>query len=136
MNDWCVQIVPNLAKVHAHGGGMLQDANGTFWWHGESEKVFTLGIDFLSSGVNLYSSQDLVTWQFQGLVFNSSAQIAGMPYGPPYRTERPKVGRACCGHELQHACTHACTRPIYAHKVVLATMQSMLTSIAALLHLG
>jgi sucrose-6-phosphate hydrolase SacC (GH32 family) len=70
---------------------MLQDDNGTFYWFGESEKVFSLGVDFLSAGVNLYTSQDLATWQFAGLIFNSSAQISGMPYEGPYRVERPKV---------------------------------------------
>ena len=84
-------LAPCRTQVHAHGGGMLQDDNGTFYWFGESEKVFSLGVDFLSAGVNLYHSQDLATWQFGGLIFNSSAQIAGMPYEGPYRVERPKV---------------------------------------------
>ena len=57
---------------------------------GESYKRPLLG-DFLSEGVGLYSSTDLMTWHNEGLVFNGTAQINGLPCDPPYRIERPKV---------------------------------------------
>lgn len=57
---------------------------------GESYKRPLLG-DFLSEGVGLYSSTDLMTWHNEGLVFNGTAQITGLPCDAPYRIERPKV---------------------------------------------
>ncbi len=47
--------------------------------------------DFLSEGVNLYSSTDLANWTLEGLIFNGSQPLSGMPVNPPYRIERPKV---------------------------------------------
>jgi hypothetical protein len=47
--------------------------------------------DWLSEGVNLYSSTDLMTWHYEGLIFNATAQITGLPSDPPHRIERPKV---------------------------------------------
>jgi hypothetical protein len=77
------------AQVHAHGGGIIK-VKDTFFWFGESYKRPLLG-DFLSEGVGLYSSTDLATWRNEGLVFNGTAQMTGMPCEPPYRIERPKV---------------------------------------------
>lgn len=62
----------------------------TFYWFGESYKR-PLQHDFLSEGVNLYSSTDLFTWHYEGLVFNGTAQMKGMPVEAPFRIERPKV---------------------------------------------
>lgn len=70
----------------------------TFYWFGESYKRPLLG-DFLSEGVNLYSSKDLATWKYEGLVFNGTADMQGLPGNPPYRIERPKV---VCLQALQH----------------------------------
>ncbi|CAL5218581.1 g275 [Coccomyxa viridis] len=76
-------------EVQAHGGGLLK-VKDTWYWFGESYKRPLLG-DFLSEGVNLYSSTDLATWHYEGLVFNGTAQMTGMPVDPPYRIERPKI---------------------------------------------
>ena len=67
---------------------MLQ-VNGTFYWCGESYKQPMMG-DFMSAGINLYSSTDLQAWKFEGMIFNAS-QITDMPVSSPYRVERPKV---------------------------------------------
>ncbi|BDA44105.1 hypothetical protein COCOBI_05-2890 [Coccomyxa sp. Obi] len=75
--------------VQAHGGGVIR-LNDTFFWYGESYKRPMLG-DFLSEGVNLYSSTNLTTWTFEGLVFNGTEQMQDMPLGPPFRIERPKI---------------------------------------------
>ena len=77
-----------LVQVQAHGGGMLQ-VNGTFYWCGESYKQPLMG-DFMSAGINLYSSTDLQAWKFEGMLFNAS-QITDMPVSSPYRVERPKA---------------------------------------------
>ena len=34
---------------------------------------------------------DLATWHYEGLIFNGTAQMTGMPVDPPFRIERPKV---------------------------------------------
>ena len=57
---------------------------------GESYKRPLLG-DFLSEGVGMYSSTDLMTWHNEGLVFNGTAQMTGLPCEAPFRIERPKV---------------------------------------------
>ena len=64
--------------------------NNTFFWYGESYKRPMLG-DFLSDGIDLYSSSDLQSWTFEGLIFNGTRQMNDMPLDPPYRIERPKV---------------------------------------------
>ncbi|CAK0772385.1 hypothetical protein CVIRNUC_003957 [Coccomyxa viridis] len=74
--------------VQAHGGGIVQ-VDDTFYWCGESYKQPMLG-DFISAGINLYSSTDLQSWHFEGLIFNSS-QITDIPAHAPYRVERPKI---------------------------------------------
>ena len=75
-------------QVQAHGGGIVQ-VDDTFYWCGESYKQPMLG-DFISAGINLYSSTDLQSWHFEGLIFNSS-QITDIPAHAPYRVERPKA---------------------------------------------
>ena len=79
-------------KVHAHGGGILHQ-NGTFYWYGTTQKYPPA---WISKGVNLYSSPDLQTWTFEGLLFED-AQIMGVPFPHPYRIERPKVGSMSSG---------------------------------------
>ncbi len=81
-----------LDQVHAHGGGVLK-VKDTFYWFGESYKRPLLG-DFLSEGVNLYSSTDMATWHYVGLVFNGTQQMVDLPAdmgSAPFRIERPKV---------------------------------------------
>ena len=89
-------------QVRAHGGQLLRHA-GLYWWVGTSRKV---GAALCSTHVNLYSARGLdggaEGWAHRGAVFDWR-QIRGfpdlLPYGhldhppPPYRIERPKVGR-------------------------------------------
>jgi len=56
---------------------------------GESKKLREDG-DFLSHGINCYSSYDLGNWKFEGEVF-SNTRITGISKNGPYRIERPKV---------------------------------------------
>ena len=44
-----------------------------------------------ANGNNLCLCADLATWHYEGLVFNGTAQMTGMPVDAPYRIERPKV---------------------------------------------
>ena len=72
--------------VHAHGGCILV-VNNTYWWYGTTIKHQP---GWISSGIALYSSPDLVSWTNHGVVFDGR-HITGMPYPAPYRIERPKV---------------------------------------------
>ena len=95
-------------RIHAHGGGLLRTANGTFFWYGESEKVS--GLDGRSAfsrsdqqehacafslGVNCYSSMSLGgPWKFVGNVFPQSRikGVSGLSDAHrPFIMERPKV---------------------------------------------
>ncbi len=106
----------NGKSVHAHGGCILH-VNGTYYWyvlgmcgilgigcvnqHRSLHRTIIITITrygttikhepgWISSGIALYSSPDLMTWTNHGTVFDG-AQINDMPYPPPYRIERPKV---------------------------------------------
>lgn len=72
--------------MHAHGGGIYQNAS-VFYWYGTTQK---LPPDWLSAGINLYTSKDLVMWKFEGEIFGEG-QIDDQPFPHPYRIERPKV---------------------------------------------
>merc|ERR1719354_772434 len=59
----------NGKRIHAHGGGMIQ-RNGLFYWYGTTVKESP---NWLSNGVNLYTSSDLKTWKFEAQVFRNSS---------------------------------------------------------------
>ncbi|KAK9861598.1 hypothetical protein WJX84_003056 [Apatococcus fuscideae] len=73
-------------QVHAHGGALIE-MDGIFFWYGTSQKQPP---GWLSTDINLYSSEDLAEWRNEGSIFNWQS-IVGMPTGPPYRIERPKI---------------------------------------------
>ena len=77
---------PADCQVHAHGGGILR-IKDTWYWYGTSQKRPP---GWLSEGVNLYASEDLSSWKYQGQIYRS-ADSRGMPCSVPYRLERPKV---------------------------------------------
>lgn len=74
----------NKNRIEAHGGGFTLVGN-TYYWYGETYKEAPSD----QHGVNCYSSSDLVTWKFEGLIFNQS-QVKWSVAGP-YVVERPKV---------------------------------------------
>ena len=94
----------------------------TFYWFGESYKRPLLG-DFLSEGVNLYSSKDFATWTYEGLVFNGTAEMKGMPGNPPYRIERPKV---CHNQHTQHAARNLMQHDSLQSIVYVMSLQALL----------
>lgn len=83
--------------VHAHGAGLITPAShpagiasGRYYLVGTSRK---LAPDWLSLGVNIYSSYDLEHWEYEGVAFNAS-QITTTWQGTrpaQYRLERPKI---------------------------------------------
>ena len=73
-------------QVHAHGGGILR-VKDVWYWYGTTQKRPP---GWLSEGVNLYASEDLTSWKYQGQIYKT-ADSRGMPCSVPYRLERPKV---------------------------------------------
>ena len=55
--------------VHAHGAGIVVQGS-TYYMVGTSEKLTG---SWLSEGVNMYSSQDLQHWKFEGMVFKNTS---------------------------------------------------------------
>ena len=75
--------------VDAHGGGFLHDGP-TYYWYGSQRQGHACKPGCQDGGINLYSSSDLYTWHYRGLVvkaFNGSAAGNGLDL------ERPKVVR-------------------------------------------
>ncbi len=69
--------------INAHGGGVLYQ-NGTYYWYGEKRGGTT------SQGVNVYSSNDLHNWKFEGLALVPSVDsTSDIAWG--CIMERPKV---------------------------------------------
>jgi len=69
--------------INAHGGGVLYQ-NGTYYWYGEKRGGTT------SQGVNVYSSNDLHNWKFEGLALAPSVDsTSDIAWG--CIMERPKV---------------------------------------------
>ena len=55
--------------LHAHGAGILAHG-GRYWLVGATQK---LPPDWLSEGVNLYSSSDLQHWAFENTILRNSS---------------------------------------------------------------
>ena len=81
-------------QIDAHGGGFLLDGD-TYYWYGSSRNNYPdpPGSD---RGINLYSSQDLYNWRFDGLVVKPLNQSTSNENG--LDLERPKVLRCGNGH--------------------------------------
>lgn len=82
--------------VHAHGAGVIlpsahpAGAGGKYFMVGTTKKA---NPNWLSEGVNMYSSFDLQHWQFEGEIFRNISITTPLPagQGSQYRIERPKV---------------------------------------------
>ncbi|KAG7094031.1 hypothetical protein E1B28_007653 [Marasmius oreades] len=72
--------------ITAHAGGITrEEKTGRFFWFGEKKVEGHVE----GAGVNVYSSDDLVTWEYNGLAL---APIEGHPYlSPDHIIQRPKV---------------------------------------------
>jgi hypothetical protein len=81
------------AEIDAHGGGMLLD-RGRYYWYGSKRRGHNGSACCDDGGINLYSSADLYSWDFEATVvpaFNGSSAT-----GNGLDLERPKVVR-CAG---------------------------------------
>ena len=76
--------------LHAHGAGLFQPDSAPqkklFYMVGTSQKMPP---HWLSRSINLYSSDDLQNWDFEGIIFESSQVDAGI--SGDVRIERPKL---------------------------------------------
>lgn len=73
----------NGNHINAHGGGILYH-EGTYYWYGEKRGTTE------SLGINVYSSQDLYNWKFEGLALAQSSDEQS-PIAEGSIMERPKV---------------------------------------------
>jgi hypothetical protein len=70
--------------ISAHAGGMVEH-EGKWYWFGQNERQEDTD---LFSGINLYSSSDLVNWANEG---RALSPIPGTEIAPDRVVERPKV---------------------------------------------
>eukprot|EP01083_Nonionella_stella_P155014 500181_1 len=75
--------------IHAHGG-QIYEYNDTFYLIGATQKEQP---DWLSEGINCYSSSDLINWKFENEILHNSSIIVTNKnnVSSPWRIERPKV---------------------------------------------
>lgn len=84
--------------INAHGGGVLYH-NGTYYWYGEYKGDSTYrapGVDWdcyrtEAGGVSCYSSKDLSSWKFEGVVLKPDVTNPASDIHPSMVIERPKV---------------------------------------------
>eukprot|EP01084_Bolivina_argentea_P148265 259241_1 len=72
--------------IHAHGGQIFQ-YNNLFYWIGTTQKVQP---NYISEGINCYSSNNLMDWKFENMIFVNTSALKS-PVTPPFRIERPKI---------------------------------------------
>ncbi len=84
--------------INAHGGGMLYH-DGKYYWYGEYKTGETVLPDWATweayrtdvTGVSCYSSPDLTTWTFEGIVLPAVKDDPDHDLHPSKVCERPKV---------------------------------------------
>lgn len=84
--------------INAHGGGILFH-NGTYYWYGEykiGETILPEWADWECyrtdvTGVSCYSSKDLTTWKYEGIVLSAVKDDTNHDLHPSQVLERPKV---------------------------------------------
>ncbi|KAJ3573466.1 hypothetical protein NP233_g2417 [Leucocoprinus birnbaumii] len=70
--------------ISAHAGGMVEH-DGKWYWFGQNERQEDTD---LFSGINVYSSPDLLNWDFEG---RALSPIPGTEIAPDRVAERPKA---------------------------------------------
>ncbi len=86
-------------NINAHGGGILYH-KGTYYWYGEYKGDSTYRNPKVSNwecyrtdvgGVSCYSSKNLISWKFEGLVLKPEMEDTGSDLHYSKVMERPKV---------------------------------------------
>ena len=88
----------NQQRINAHGGGMMIH-DGTYYWYGEYKGDSTYhapGVEWdcyrtEAGGVSCYSSKDLQSWKFEGVVLKPELNDSTSDIHPSMVIERPKV---------------------------------------------
>lgn len=74
--------------INCHGGNIIQAEDGTYCWYGEHRVENIPGAS--EDGIALYTSRDLKTWHYEGLVLQASPDtLSDIALG--CIMERPKV---------------------------------------------
>ena len=74
--------------INCHGGNIIQAEDGTYCWYGEHRVENIPGAS--EDGIALYTSRDLKTWHYEGLVLQASPDtLSDIALG--CFMERPKV---------------------------------------------
>lgn len=84
--------------INAHGGGILYH-DGKYYWYGEYKKGKTVLPEWATwecyrtdvTGVGCYSSPDMVSWTFEGIVLPTVPDDPSHDLHPSKVLERPKV---------------------------------------------
>lgn len=82
--------------INAHAAGIMKYKN-TYYWYGENKGGFTSQDPtshierVIMGGVNCYSSKDLLTWKFEGVVLPPEPNDRNSDLHPSKVIERPKV---------------------------------------------
>eukprot|EP00971_Amphidinium_carterae_P011628 228924-Amphidinium_carterae.1 len=113
--------------INAHGGGLLR-VGGRYYWYGEHKNIGKDGTAY--DGVHCYSSEDLRTWEDEGLAFNirSLAPDERQRLGKCV-LERPKVVQAASGtlimwFHVENLCNESGSLTYDAAKVGVARSDS------------
>lgn len=80
--------------INASDGGIIF-AEGRYYWYGQAMRPIGFGLggtggQVTDTGVNMYSSADLKSWRYEGVVL-SVKNDESSPLYPPLRFERPKI---------------------------------------------
>ena len=80
--------------INASDGGIIFDG-GKYYWYGQAMRPLGFGTNgtggqVTDTGVAMYSSSDLTSWQYEGIILETSKDASSPLYGP-LRFERPKI---------------------------------------------
>lgn len=80
--------------INAHDGGIIK-IKGTYYWYGLALRPLGISKDenngaATTTGITLYSSKNLFTWKYEGVILRTSSDSLH-PLRAPMRMERPKI---------------------------------------------
>jgi len=83
----------NGNRIQAHGGSILETADGRFLWYGENKERTAAGSPIWHWGVRAYLSDDLINWEDQGLIIPPVLDDRDSPLHPEQMMDRPHIIR-------------------------------------------
>ena len=76
--------------IQAHGGSIIV-VDKTYYWYGENKDHTTGTNDVWHWGVNLYSSDDLMNWKYEGNIIPPDLKDTASPIHPHAQMDRPHI---------------------------------------------